>query len=111
MRVTISHDKGQTEAMRLVNEGADRLFQSAGGAGIEIRNLERSWEANTLAFSFTGKMGPFTAPIRGSVIVNDQDLTVDVDLGIVGKFMPEDKIRRSIEDGTRKMLEGETSPN
>lgn len=104
MRVTIGHDKGQAEAIRRVNEGADQLFRSAGGAGIEIRDLERSWDANTLTFSFTGKMGPFTAPIRGSVIVDEKDLTVDVDLGIVGKFIPEDKIRRDIEAGARKML-------
>ncbi|MGA3025959.1 MAG: polyhydroxyalkanoic acid system family protein [Bryobacteraceae bacterium] len=106
MRVTIAHDKGQAEAIRRVNEGADQLFQGAGSAGVEIRNLERSWSANTLSFSFTGKMGPFTAPIRGTVQVEEKDLTVEVDLGIVAKFLPEDKIRRDIEAGARKMLEG-----
>jgi hypothetical protein len=104
MRVTVSHDLGQTEAIRRVNEGTDQLFRSAGGAGVEIRNLERSWSANTLTFSFTGKMGPFTAPIRGTVLVLEKDVTVDVDLGIVGKLLPEDKIRRDVEAGARKML-------
>jgi hypothetical protein len=105
MRVTIAHDKGQAEAIRLVNDGADKLFQGAGSAGVEIRDLQRSWDANTLSFSFTGKMGPFTAPIRGTVLVAEKDVTVDVDLGIVAKFLPEDKIRRDIEAGARKMLE------
>jgi len=108
MRVTVSHDKGQAEAIRRVNEGIDHLFQSAGSAGVEIRNFERTWDANTLTFSLTGKMGPFTAPIRGTVLVTDTELTIDVDLGIVGKFMPEDKIRRDIEAGAHKMLEGGT---
>ena len=106
MLVTVAHDKGQAEAIRLVNEGVDRLFRSAGSAGVEIRNLERSWDTNTLSFSFTGKMGPFTAPIRGTVLVAETDLTIDVDLGIVAKFMPEEKIRQNIEAGARKMLEG-----
>jgi len=106
MRVIIGHDKGQAEAIRLVNDGADQLFRGAGSAGVEIRNLQRSWDANTLSFSFTGKMGPFTAPIHGTVLVTDKDLTIDVDLGIVAKFLPEDKIRRDIEAGARKMLEG-----
>ena len=106
MRVTIAHDKGQAEAVRRVNEGADKLFRSAGSAGVEIRDLQRSWDANTLSFSFTGKMGPFTAPIRGTVLVEEKELTVDVDLGIVARFLPEDKIRRDIEAGARKMLEG-----
>jgi Putative polyhydroxyalkanoic acid system protein (PHA_gran_rgn) len=106
MRVTVAHDKGQTEAIRRVNEGADKLFRGAGGAGVEIRNLERSWDANMLNFAFTGKMGPFTAPIRGTVLVTETDLTIDVDLGIVAKFIPEDKIQRDIEAGARKMLEG-----
>ena len=107
MRVTIAHDKGQAEAIRLVNEGAEQLFRGAGSAGVEIRELERSWNANTMSFSFTGKMGPFTAPIRGTVLVAEKDVTIDVDLGIVAKFLPEDKIRRDIEAGARKMLEGE----
>ena len=106
MRVTVSHELGQAEAIRRVNAGAEQLFQSAGTAGVEIRNLERTWDANTLAFSFTGKMGPFTAPIRGSVLVAEKDLTIDVDLGIVGKFIPEEKIRADIEKGARKMLTG-----
>ena len=106
MRVTVSHNKGQAEAVRRVNEGIDQLFQSAGSAGVEIRNLERSWNGNTMNFSFTGKMGPFTAPIRGTVLATDTELTIDVDLGVVGKFMPEDKIRRSIEGGAQKMLAG-----
>lgn len=106
MRVTISHDIGQAEAIRRVNEGTEKLFQSAGSSGVEIRNLERSWDANTLTFSFTGKMGPFTAPIRGTVLGAETELTIDVELGIVAKFMPEDKLRRDIEAGARKMLEG-----
>jgi hypothetical protein len=105
MRVTVAHDIGQAEAIRRVDKGVDHLLKSAGSAGVEIRNLERSWDANTLTFSFTGKMGPFTAPIRGIVLVAERDLTIDVDLGIVAKFMPEDKIRRDIEAGARKMLE------
>jgi len=106
MRVTVSHNKGRAEAIRRVNEGIDQLFQSAGTAGVEIRNLEQSWNGNTMNFSFTGKMGPFTAPIRGTVLVTDTELTIDVDLGIVGKLLSEDKIRRSIEGGAQKMLEG-----
>ena len=88
-----------------MNDGIDQLFQSAGTAGVEIRSLERSWNGNTMSFSFTGKMGPFTAPIRGTVLVTDTELTIDVDLGIVGKLLSEDKIRRSIEGGAQKMLE------
>lgn len=106
MRVTVAHDLSQAEAIRRVHDGTDRLFQSASGAGVEIRNLERNWDANTLTFSFTGKMGPFTAPIRGTALVAEKDLTIDVNLGIVEKFMSEDKIRRDIEAGARKLLDG-----
>ena len=104
MQVTVSHELGQAEAIRRIDAGADKLFQNAGTAGVEIRDLERSWNANTLTFSFTGKMGPFTAPIRGTVLVEETKLTIDVDLGIVAKFIPEDKIRRDIEAGAQKLL-------
>jgi len=104
MRVTIEHQLGQAEAMRRVDQGATQLLASASGAGVEIRGLQKSWDHNTLTFSFTGKMGPFTAPVRGTTVVTERDLTIDVDLGIVEKFMPEDKIRRDIESGARQML-------
>jgi len=104
MRVTIEHQLGQAEAMRRVDQSATQLFASASGAGVEIRGLQKSWDHNVLTFSFTGKMGPFTAPVRGTTTVTDRALTVDVDLGIVEKFMPEEKIRRDIEAGARQML-------
>jgi hypothetical protein len=50
-------------------------------------------------------MGFFTAPVHGIAIVEDKQITVDVDLGAIGKFIPEDKVRGSIESGTRRMLE------
>ena len=109
MRVTVEQELGQAEAMRRVDHGATQLLSSAGGAGVEIRNLQKTWDANTLTFSFTGKMGPFTAPIRGTVVVNENNVIIDVDLGIVEKFMPQDKIRRDIEMGARGMLEDNTA--
>lgn len=106
MRVTVSHDLGQATAIARVNAGVEQLFQSASSAGVEVRNLQRSWNGNTMTFSFTGKMGPFTAPISGAVQVSDNELILDVDLGIVANFIPEDKIRRDIEAGARKLLAG-----
>jgi len=91
--------------MRRVDQGTTQLLASASGAGVEIRNLQKSWEHNTLTFSFTGKMGPFTAPVRGTTTVTEHVLIIDVDLGIVEKLMPEEKIRGDIEAGARKMLE------
>jgi hypothetical protein len=106
MRVTVTHDKGREEAMRRVDRGVDKLFQvGPGGGPVEVRDQQKSWNGDTMTFALTVKMGFFTAPVHGIAIVEDKQITVDVDLGAIGKFIPEDKVRGSIESGTRRMLE------
>ncbi len=106
MRVTVSHDKGREEAKRRVDQGVDKLFQTGPGGGpVEVRDQQKSWNGDTMTFSLTVKMGFFTAPIRGTAMVEDKLITLDVDLGAIGKFIPEDKVRGTIESGTRRMLE------
>lgn len=106
MRITVSHDKGRAEAKRRVDEGIDKLFQAGPGGGpVEVRDQQKSWNGDAMTFSLTVKMGFFTAPIRGIAMVEDKLITLDVDLGAIGRFMPEDKVRGAIESGAHRMLE------
>jgi hypothetical protein len=105
MRVTVTHDKGLQGAKKLVEDSASELFKGAPGTPIQIVDYEKRWEGDTMFFSFTGKMGFFNAPLKGSVHVKEKDVTIEVELpAIFKKFMPEEKVRANIESRVRGLL-------
>jgi len=105
MRATIQHDKGQKEAMRIINESADDLIHSVPAGGIKISGAEKSWDGNTMRFSFKGKMGLFGATVHGTILVNEKDVVLDVELpGMLKRFVSEEKIRGAIETRATRLL-------
>jgi hypothetical protein len=105
MRVTVTHNKGLQGAKKLVNDSVTQLFEGPGAAPIQIVDQQNRWEGDTMHFSFTGKMGFFTAPIKGWVLVQEKDVTIEVELPeLLKKFMPEEKVRSSVESRVRGLL-------
>jgi hypothetical protein len=105
MRVTISHDKGQKEAMRIVDKSAEDLMSGIPTGPVRITEPEKSWNGNTMNFSFKAKMGLFRTSIKGTVLVTDKHATIDVELpGILKNFLPEEKIRAAVETKVRGLL-------
>jgi hypothetical protein len=109
MKVTVSHNKGKQEAMRRLDQGVDQLLNGMAGGPIEIRDQQKSWNGDVMSFGLTGKMGFFTAPIKGTATVSDTEVTIEADLGLLEKFIPPEKIRSQVESGARKMLEAPKS--
>jgi hypothetical protein len=105
MRVTVTHDKGLQGAKKLVDDSADEIFKGAPGMPIQIVDQQKRWEGDTMHFSFTGKMGFFTAPLKGWVLVSEKDVTVEVELpGLLKQFMPDEKVRAQIESRVKGLL-------
>jgi hypothetical protein len=105
MRITITHNKTQQEAIRNIDQAVDDLFTQVPIAGLQILDKQKQWDGNVMHFSVKGKMGFFTAPIRGTVVVTDHDVTLDIELpGILGKFIPEEKIRAQVEGRVKGLL-------
>src|SRR6266852_1809569 len=104
MRVTISHQKTQQDAMRAVDQGLDDVFRSFGAAPIEITDEKRSWNGPVLTFSLTLRMGFLRSPIQGTVDVQGKQLIIDVDLGILGQLLPEKKMQTTLETKVRGLL-------
>ena len=82
-----------------------QLLNGLAGGPVEIRDQHKSWNGNVMSFAVTGKMGFLTAPIKGTVTVNDADVVIDADLGMLERFIPQPKIRSHVESGARRMLE------
>jgi hypothetical protein len=105
MRVTVSHNKGIEGAKKIVNDSADQLLASASVAPVQVTDVHRHWEGSNMDFAFTGRMGIFSAPIKGKVFVTETDVTVDVELpGMLKHFIPEEKVKQQVEGRVRGLL-------
>ena len=49
-------------------------------------------------------MGPVKAPIKGYVDVNDTEVSIDVDLGIFGKFISDQTVRNQVESRIKGLI-------
>ena len=88
-----------------MDDSATELFKGAPGTGIQIVDQQKEWKGDTMYFSFTGKMGLFSTPLKGWVEVKEKEVTVECDLpALLQKFVPEDKMRAGIETRVRGLL-------
>ena len=105
MRITVTHKKSKEEVVKIVDESADQLFRGMPGSPIQIVDYRKSWDGSLMHFSFTGKMGFLTAPLRGTVLVTERDVTVECELpALLKSFLAEQKIEESVKSRVRGLL-------
>jgi hypothetical protein len=104
LRITVSHNRSKEEIVRAVDRSFDDLFKNIGTIPVKLVDEERSWQGSTLSFSLTAKMGLLRSRIRGTVEVSDDDVMIDVDLGLFERLIPESKAREAISSRIRGLL-------
>jgi hypothetical protein len=104
MRVTITHNKPVEEVKTSIDRSFDQVFTSISAGFMEFTDQHRQWQGNTMVFSMTAKMGFIRTPIKGTIDVTAQDVTIDVDLGLLGKLVPEQAVRTGIEGRVKGLL-------
>lgn len=104
MRVTISHNKPVQQVKDAVDHSMNQVFGGFGGGMIEFTEDQRQWNGNTMTFALTAKMGFIKSPIKGTVEVQERDLIIDVDLGLLEKLIPPEAVRTGIESRVRGLL-------
>jgi hypothetical protein len=104
MRITISHSKTRQQAMDAVDRAIEEAFRGLAIGPIEVVDQKKSWSGSVMTFSLVAKMGFLKNPISGTVEVTDRDLTIDADLGMLNRLIPEDKVRSSVETKVRGLL-------
>jgi hypothetical protein len=104
MRITISHNRSKAEIMESVDRSFDEMFRGVAGLPIRLVLEQRSWQGSILSFSLTAKMGLLSTPIKGTVEVTDQDITVDADLGLLNRLVPEKTVREVIGNRIKGLL-------
>lgn len=75
--------------------------------GVEAADPKKSWDGDTMSFSFTGKVGFISVPLAGTAAVDATDVTVTMDLPpMVKNFVGEEKVRSVIEQRLREVYRG-----
>jgi hypothetical protein len=104
MRFTIPHNRGKAQAMTDVDRAIDEFFGALPGGFLSITDHQKSWKDSVMTFSFAGRVGLVRNLINGTVDVTEKDLTVDVDLGMLGRFFPQEKVRHGLETRIRGQI-------
>ena len=105
MRITVTHTKGLRGAKKLVDDSVSELFGGVPGAPVQIVDQQTRWDGDTMHYSFTGKMGFFSAPVRGWILVTEKDVTIECELpDLLRRFIQEDKVKAGIETRVRGLL-------
>lgn len=105
MRVSVSHTKGKQEAKRIIDQTTDDVMKGIVAGPVQITDQSRRWNGDTMDFGFTGRMGPFSAPIHGSVAVTDTEVIIDIELpGFLKNILPEERVRSEVQTRVRGLL-------
>lgn len=104
MKITVSHERPVEEVKQAIDRSFDDVFKAAVNMPIELLQEQRSWQGNTLAFSLVAKMGFMSSPIKGTIAVTAQDLTIDVDLGMLEHLLPTEKVRDAVSNKVKGLL-------
>ena len=104
MRITVSHNRTKEDVMQTVDRSFNDLFQGIGALPVQLVQEHKSWQGSILTFALTAKMGLLSTPIKGTVEVNDRDITIDADLGILERMIPAKKAQAVLTDHVRGLL-------
>lgn len=104
MRITIAHERTKAEVMETVDRTFSDMFQGMGGMPVQVEVQQKSWAGDVLTFAVTAKMAFMSTAIKGTVEVTDKDVTIDVDLGILGNMVGEKKAQEMVEKRIRGLL-------
>jgi len=104
MRITIAHNKGREQMIQMVDRAFDDVFKGVAQVPITIADQKRSWQGPLMTFSLVAKMGFISNPISGTVMVTENDVTLDADIGMLGKLVPAEKIQTALQTRLRGLL-------
>lgn len=104
MKVVVAHNTTQEKAIARLDKSSMDLFDF-GEKAVALVDQKRSWTGPRMDFSFVAKAGFISLPLSGNVLVDDVNVTIEMELPRLAKtFVGEDKIRASVEQKARGVL-------
>jgi hypothetical protein len=90
MRIKIEHKRTKAEVVESIGRSFDQMFQGVSGLPVKLVVEQKSWQGSLLSFALSANLGGFSTPIKGTVEVTDNEVIVDAELGMLGRFVPEE---------------------
>jgi hypothetical protein len=105
MRITIAHTRTKAEIIQAIDRSfVDAFKNPPAGLPVQISVEQQSWAGSILTFALKAKMGFVSTPIKGTVEVTDHDVTIDADLGMLGRFISEEKAKDLLGARVKRLL-------
>jgi len=105
MRIIIPNKKTVEESKKIVERSTEDLFRSAAGGIVQITDIKKTWNGDTMSFSFKAGVAFMSTPIDGTVLVTEKEVTIDVIVPEMFKhFISEEKLKGGIEARVRGLL-------
>ena len=104
MRITVSHNKGKQEAIRIVDGAVDQVFRSIFSGTLQMSGYKKQWNGSQMTFSVTVGLGGFRAPVNGSVLVTDTDITIEFVLPALLESFASAGLRDQVQGVLRGLL-------
>ena len=104
MRVVIPHNRPKQEMKDFVERSVDQLFTAFNLGVISFVNQRKVWSGDTLSFSLTANLGSVRTPIVGLALVTDTAITLNVDLGVLGTLISEERAKAQIAGRFKALL-------
>ena len=106
VKLTIEHHRKKKDVVEKVDKGFDDAFKQAEGLPVKVTLKHKSWKGSTMHFQLSARMGLLSTPIQGSVEVTEEELIIDADLGLLTKFIPEEKAKTMLGGRVKGLLKG-----
>ncbi len=104
MRLTIEHHRTKAEVVEQIDRSFNDAFQGLEGLPVKVVVKQKSWNGSVMTFLLSAKIGLLSNPIKGTIEVTDTDLTIDADLGMLNRLVPEDKARAMLGHKIKGLL-------
>src|ERR1700687_231785 len=104
MRITISHNRSKADVVNSVDRSFNEMFSDVAGLPVKVVVEQKTWQGSTLSFALSAKWGLMSTPVKGTVEVTDHDLTIDADLGMLERLVPEKTVREMIGTKVKGLL-------
>ena len=91
--------------MRAVDSATDQVLRPIFSGPLKMSGVQKQWNGSTLNFSVSAGLGPAVqVPIRGSILVTERDITIDIDLPAFLENLLPDSIRTGVQSAVRGLL-------
>ena len=90
--------------MQTVDRAFDDAFSGIVPGPLTLTDQQKAWDGSVMKFSLIARMGFIKNTISGTVEVTERDVTIDADLGMLGKLIPVRDVQSNLETRFRRLL-------